>query len=293
MNNCTIIENCRDNDRLRSMFFDFTRTIYPNVDFVEWHTRGFWHDEYTPHVIVDNDSIVANVSATRMKLIVDDRLMRGVQIGTVGTIPEYRGRGLSRLLMEHIIEKYRDSSDTIFLFANDDVLDFYTKFGFTRHHASLFKATSGIPSPAFSARRLDVHYTADMALIASLLQDRMTLTGVFGAVDYAFVTQWHLLNIFPKDLLYLEKDNAIVIARERNGVLNLYDVICSKPMALPQSLGSIMTSTETKSIVYHFPPDKLHFDYDEALPEDDCPLFVRGNFAVGERLFKYPTTAMT
>lgn len=293
MNTYAIIDNCRNNDRLRSMFFDFTRRIYPNVDFVDWYARGFWHDEYTPHVIVEKDRIVANVSTTRMKLIVDNREVNGVQIGTVGTIPEYRGRGLSRVLMEHVVDKYRESTELIFLFADDDVLDFYPKFGFRRCHASLFTATSSIPSPAFSARRLDIHSQTDTALIESLLQRRMTLTGIFGALDYAFITHWHLLNIFAKDLLYLEKDNAIIIARERNAALHVYDVICSQPIALPQSLGSVMTSSETESIVYYFPPDRLPFGYDEATADDDCPLFVRGDFAAEGTRFKFPTTAMT
>ena len=293
MSNYTIIENCRTDARLRSMFFDFTRTIYPNVDFVEWYTRGFWQDEYTPHVIVDNDLIVANVSATRMKLTVNDHEIRGVQIGTVGTVPEYRGRGLSRLLMEHIIDKYQDSSDLLFLFANSDVLDFYTKFGFVQYYASLFKTTSAVPPPAFSARQLSIHSRSDMTLLQSLLQDRTILTSRFGAIDYAFVTQWHILNIFSNDLFYVEKEDAVIIARERDESMHVYDVICRNPIDPVQSLAYVMKSPEARSIVWYFPPDQLHFDFDETPADDDCPQFVRGDFAVADGKFKFPTTAQT
>ena len=43
---------------------------------------------------------------------------------------EYRNQGLSRFLMEQVLEEWRESCDLIYLFANDSVLNFYPKFGF-------------------------------------------------------------------------------------------------------------------------------------------------------------------
>lgn len=42
----------------------------------------------------------------------------------------YRGRGLSRQLMEHIMATYEDIP--MYLSANESVLDFYPRFGFER-----------------------------------------------------------------------------------------------------------------------------------------------------------------
>lgn len=293
MNNYVIIDNCRGNLEYRRMFFDFTRAIYPNVDFVEWHTRGFWQDEYVPHAIIAHGKIVSNVSATRMRLIINGEEVRGIQIGTVGTIPEYRGRGLSRLLMEHIVNKYRSSCDVMFLFANDDVLDFYPKFGFKRFHASLFKSASPVPHANSPAIRLSVHSEADMNLLQSCLANRMPLTKRFGAIDYAFITMWHILNIFPESLFYTKEDNSVLIANERDKCLQVYDVVSPRPIALKSVLGSVIESRNVESVLFHFPPDQLSYDFDEVVNDDDCPMFVLGDFAVVDRPSKFPVTAQT
>lgn len=45
------------------------------------------------------------------------------------THPEYRKRGLSKRLMNKVLEEYENKYDFMFLFANHNVLDFYPKFG--------------------------------------------------------------------------------------------------------------------------------------------------------------------
>ena len=42
----------------------------------------------------------------------------------------YRGQGLNREIMERVLEEYRDKADGIYLFGNDDVVEYYPKFGF-------------------------------------------------------------------------------------------------------------------------------------------------------------------
>ena len=65
-----------------------------------------------------------------MNLIVNDKTVNGIQIGAVGTLPEYRNKGLSKYLMDLVLDKYQDSTDISFLFANETVTEFYPKFGF-------------------------------------------------------------------------------------------------------------------------------------------------------------------
>ena len=48
------------------------------------------------------------------------------------TDEKYRNRGLIRQIMEEIDKDYSEIVDGIFLFANDEVLDFYPKFGFQK-----------------------------------------------------------------------------------------------------------------------------------------------------------------
>ena len=50
--------------------------------------------------------IVSNVSVNTCDMNYDGRIVKLIQLGTVMTDPDYRGRGYARMLMEKIIEDY-------------------------------------------------------------------------------------------------------------------------------------------------------------------------------------------
>lgn len=56
-----------------------------------------------------------------MKILIDGDYLNGIQIGTVGTLPEFRNRGLNKFLMEYVSNKYDNLCDIFFLFANETV----------------------------------------------------------------------------------------------------------------------------------------------------------------------------
>lgn len=288
-----IRENYRDEETLRNEFFGFTRQIFPSVDFQPWFSLGFWPDEYIPHSVIEDNKIVSNVSITKMKIFLDGQPVNGIQIGTVGTLPDYRGQGLSKLLMEQVLERYDKSTDLFFLYANETVVDFYPRFGFSCHTERIFRRVSDIPGPRFCARALDVGKASDLELIRRLLKGRLTLSRLFGAEDYAAITWWHILNIFPRNLLYLEDENIIFIITENNHRLRIWDIIYTEPFDMAAVLPKVIRDADLKAIFYHFSPDQLNFKYDTAEPENDSPFFVRGRFPLAERAFKFPVTAQT
>ena len=293
MSRYEVHENVRDDDNLRNKFYDFVKTVFPRADFETWYEMGFWLDNYKPFAIVMDDKIVSNVSITRMKLFVDGRERSGIQFGTVGTIPEYRGKGLSKYLMEYVLDKVKDEADLLFLYANEDVLDFYPKFGFDRYSEVIFKCRSHIPKADYSARRLDINSSSDFAIIKRLVNERLVLSRLFGAYDYGFITFWHLLNIFPDNIFYLEADDIILIVSERDGCLQVWDMIYSKPIDVDSAISKVIRENTIKSISYYFSPDQLQFKYDSVEEDIDSPLFVRGPFPIGKREFKFRTTAQT
>ena len=135
-------------------------------------------------------------------ILSNDKILKGIQIGAVGTIPEYQNRGLSRYLMEYVIDKYDPVSDIIFLFANETVLDFYPKFGFKPHQEFIFKSSSDLPKPDYSARKLKLTDKRDLEIINKILSKRLDLTKLFSAKDYDFITQ----NQYKRSFAYLRED---------------------------------------------------------------------------------------
>jgi predicted acetyltransferase len=86
--------------------------VFPRADFKTWYLKGYWSDHYIPHSIIRDNNIIANVSISKMKILINGKCIKGIQLGTVGTLAGYRNQGLSRLLMTHdaflIADKKKD-----------------------------------------------------------------------------------------------------------------------------------------------------------------------------------------
>lgn len=124
-----IVNGYRDNKKLRDSFNELAGKVF-GLNFENWYQNGFWKSNYNPHSIIVDGKVVANVSVNECNINYNDKILKLIQLGTVMTAPDYRGKGYSRLLMEEILEKYEKKIDGIYLYANDSVLDFYPKFGF-------------------------------------------------------------------------------------------------------------------------------------------------------------------
>lgn len=293
MKNYKIIENYRDDENLRSKFLEFVSKVFITANFKDWYETGYWKDIYIPHSIVMDNKIVSNVSISKMKIFLNGKLINGIQFGTVGTIPGYERQGLSRYLMEYVLKKYEKDADLFFLFANDSVLNFYPKFGFTQINDSLYERTTNIPDSDYSCKQLSIYNKSDFELIKKLLNNRIDLTKIFGATDYEFITVWHLINSFPQNIYYLENEEIIVLYTVKNNVLNIWDIIYSQSFDFQNILPKIIPNNKIKSILFHFPPDQINYKYDKIIENKGSYLFIKGRFPVSGKPFKFPVTAET
>ena len=126
----TLVKQVRDNAPLRESFFALARRVF-GLSFEEWHRAGWWTDRYVPYTMVYRDgSAAANVSVNRIDTVWRGEALRLVQLGTVMTAPEHRGKGLARSLMEAVLDDWGRTCDGVYLYANGTVLEFYPKFGF-------------------------------------------------------------------------------------------------------------------------------------------------------------------
>ena len=94
--------------------------------------NGYWTDAYIPYTLMDGDTAAANISVNTMKTIWNGQIKNYIQLGTVMTAPSCRKQGLSRFLLEEIKKDWEGRCDGMYLFANNTVLDFYPRFGFSR-----------------------------------------------------------------------------------------------------------------------------------------------------------------
>ncbi len=155
-------------------------------------------------------------------------------------------------------------------------------------------APAGAVGPADGVRRLRLDDTGDRTLINDLMARRAVLSQTFGALDYGFITQWHLINLFSKYIVFLPADDAIVVASEEAGTLHVWDIITPGPVTdLPRLLARTLSDATIRTAVLYFSPEGPGMRFDRVRPDPDSLLYVRGELAVADRPFKFPTTAQT
>jgi len=285
-----LISHYRDNDLLRKSFIELAREIF-GINFSSWHEWGYWSNRYIPYSYADGDKIVANVSVNKLDFIVEGYSYRALQIGTVMTHPDYRTKGLSASLMNHILEEHKDHYDFMYLFANDSVLGFYPKFGFERVEEFLYTAKTASQTRDVLLRKLDISNPEDLQLVEKMVYERIPVSKVFATANSGGITMYHVLNIFTDHLYYSAQDDAIVIFSKDDGKVQLFDVVSRAPVNIERILAAIADGA-TNKIVFHYTPDYEELKYSLSPFKRDGALFVKTNGGLPfPRQAKHPVTS--
>ncbi len=290
--NQKIIEIDAGQSKLVHAYLNFIFQIFPGAKFLEWWERGFWDDSYRPFSIMESDKIISNITACLMDVLVCGEKYKAVQIGAVGTVPEYRKLGLSRALMDYVLKKFESEVDLFFLFSNENVLDFYPKFGFKPIPEKVFQLESGIPAGIFSARKLNLRNFNDYNLLQVLIKERQSISEIFGAENYGAITMWHIFNSYKDSLYYLSDQDALIIKKEKKNEMHIRDIIFRKPFEVLPALSKIIESETIDRIYYYFPPDRISYPYDKTVGHKSN-LFVKSGIELSSEHLKFPETAKT
>ncbi len=287
-----LIENYRQNENYLNEFYNFISIVFPGANFREWEEKGFWTDDYIPFSLMSGGKIVSNVCASLMRIVISGKEHSAVQFGAVGTLPEFRNKGLSKRLMNYAIKTLEPKADFFFLYANETVLNFYPKFGFKKFDEYLFikNINPTIVNP--KVIKLDIDNQNDYSILQNLLNNRIPVTQIFGAAGFQSITMWHLFNIYRNDIYYLEKEKSIIIMREKNNELLIFDVICNKEIDIDLITPKLIRSQNISKIKLYFPPDQLKYKYNN-IEKESTDLFIRGNIMLPNEPYRLPVTAAT
>ncbi|CAI9397045.1 hypothetical protein BACSP_04438 [Bacillus sp. T2.9-1] len=66
-----LIRNFEHNKKLRGSFNELATNTF-GISFEDWYEKGFWTEKYSPFSIVQNEKIIANVSANKVELIINN-----------------------------------------------------------------------------------------------------------------------------------------------------------------------------------------------------------------------------
>lgn len=124
-----LVKDYMKDDDYRHMLNELTEKVF-GFNFEDWVNNNYFEGDYIPYSYIENNQMVSNVSVNKMTFSLNGIIKNYIQIGTVMTDMNYRGKGLAKSLMEHTIKEYKNKCDGIYLFGDLSAIDFYKKLGF-------------------------------------------------------------------------------------------------------------------------------------------------------------------
>jgi len=246
------------NHLLRNVFFDFQF----------WYDLGLWDENYESYAMEDNVQIVSNICVYKTQLLADGRVCPALSIGAVATDAAYRSQGLSRTLMERILEKYKDRS--MYLFANETVLEFYPRFGFERIRERLPVAEYAIDNDIAPCK-----LRFDSELVRQHVYNRQNHSQTLDCLNTASINLFHIFAGHLKEHIYhIPALETVVIAAQNEETLKISAVFSLRPVSFAE-LARQLPVHGVRKIEWGFMPCWEDLVYDMVDAEGD-PFFVRG-----------------
>lgn len=236
--------------------------------FERWRQYGRWPDEYACYGVFEDGQLLSNAGVFEMELLVKGKRQAAVQLGAVATRPDWRGRGLSRRVLEHILAMYPDTP--MLLCANESVVDFYPRFGFNRLPSWQPRLTQALDQPGVRLHRLSV----EDPRLAACIDRRAIYSRILDCQNGAPILWFHLLHDDAHPAYFIPELECLLVAEPRGATLALQELVATRPVAFADLLPCLGFSG-VKSIQFGFNPDWLGVE-PEWVPREKDLLFLRG-----------------
>jgi len=265
-----LIKNYRTDDVLRRSFNELAVNMF-GINFEDWYQNGFWNDKYIPYAIVFNNQVLANVSVNIMDIKTNCKVNHYVQLGTVMTKEEYRNKGFIRQLMYEIENDFADF-DGMYLFANDAVVDFYPKFGFTAVKEYQYSKAVKIENSA-TIKYTPMHSKKQWSQLVKAINNS-SFRGQFDMINNSDLIMFYISSFMQDSVYYNEKLSAYVVADIEDRRLFIHNIFADGQVELDEIIKSFGCDIEKVTLGFT-PLDTEGFECLE-INEDDTTTFVKG-----------------
>ena len=278
-----VVDYCKV-ESLRRSFNSLTFDTY-GFDFESWFNNGYWGDRYIPYSILDGDKIVSNVSVNPIDFVYDNKKFRFTQLGTVMTDKDYRGLGLNKYLIKRVLNDYEDISNMIYLYANNNVLNYYGKLGFVRtkeYQASIKLDGNRNFNKETSLYKLNMDIIKDRLLLERIVSNKSPISRL-AMVNNDSLIMFYATYFMGDKLYYIEEIDTIVIMDVHKRTLNIYDIFTQEKDLM--SVMDYIIDYRINKILFGFTP--LTNRELELSERQDENLFVyknKGSFITDDRL---------
>lgn len=286
-----VISNYLENEKYRVSFNTLAQKTF-GLDFEHWYQKEYLQGNYIPYSIVKDNKIVANVSINKFTLVIDGNMRKAIQIGTVMTDDDYRNQGLSKRLMDIILNEYNAKEYIVYLFANDSVLDFYPKLGFERVLEASYEIDAKSIVREQACTRVLSNDGIETAQLDKYLRNRKPVSKKLGIIN-----DWWPLVAYCDDedlgeLYDLVGAGIIIKAKRVENILHIYDILSLEDFEFDKVVERVVQEQDEK-VVIHFVPDSSKYKFTKAsIHNNDDALFIRKGQRFSDEIL-FPLTSHT
>jgi len=281
-------EDYWDSPELKKELIRFIMQIH-GLDLTLWDEKGYWDRKYRPFSFFDGNRLVSSVCLYSMDMTIDGKRRLIAQVSAVGTLPEYRRKGLNLELSQKAIEWAGDNHDFFFLFADEEAFPFYKRCGFRQVNEYKAHLTLTGRDARPGAIKLDVSEPDSLDLIYRLASNREPVSGILGVTNEKLFMFWCLY--FLKDCIYYIADLDILVLHERkNGLLTIFDIVGKHVPRFSEVYPYICDASDS-AVEFMFMTDKLDPGIVEDVLVEGNGTHLLGNFPLENSKFIFPLTA--
>lgn len=283
-------KNYKDEATLRKGFNDVVGKTF-SLSFESWYQNGYWSDRFNPHTLFDGNKAVANISTYEMTFDWDGKIRHYVQLGGVATDETCRNQGLSRYIMEKVLEEYQGKVDGIFLMANDSVLDFYPKFGFQKRIEWRCSKEVHITSE-MTAKPVPMTNRQEWSLLERAVEASCS-NSVFELKNDVPLIMFYVTQFMQGNVYYIEEMDAYVIAEIKEDKLLVYGVYTKERADLDKVYQAF--GKDIRHVTLLFTPfDKENYVQEEIHDADDTLFMIGKEFEdFSEQKIMFPVLSHT
>jgi len=242
------------------------------LDFEPWYRSGYWTRQYIPYSLSRDGDVVSSVSVNFMPMTLEGTGLTMVQIGTVMTDPSFRGQGLSRFLMETVLDEWSPKVDEVYLFANDEVLDYYPRFGFRKSGEVQCTASVSTTFPA-RAEKVDMEQAEHRENVERAIRRTRGVSRF--SMNNAGLAMFWLTGPMKDRVRHDPETGAYLVASVEGDLLLLDDVFSEEAVDLDSVIAAF--GPEVRRVAFGFSPCMDAGLERMACEEEDTTLFVLKN----------------
>ncbi len=286
--NLTFRKNYWDSPELKNEFMGFMVQIF-GLDLSLWDNAGFWDERYRPFSYFSDSRLVSNVCVYTMDMTILGKKCSVAQISAVGTLPEYRGKGLSHKLTQVALEWARDSHDIFFLFADENAYQFYKKcdFRLTNEYKARISVRGKNAQPG--ALKLDMTRKNHIELAHRLASNREPVSNILGISNDKLFMFW-CLGPLRDYIHYIPALDILVLYKRENGTMTIFDIV-GKTMPSFAEIYSCICQPGDETVEFLFMLDKLYLGSFDLVKVEGNGTHLLGNFPLEGTKFLFPFTS--